>query len=41
MQNNHQNVIECVGFDEDIQSDFCSKFYVFSVYYEYPTFDME
>lgn len=34
-------IIRCYGFNQEIQKDFCSTFYVTHIYYEHPTYDLQ
>ena len=40
MEERHNHTMQLQDFDIDIQQDFCSKVYYFSVYYDYPEKDL-
>ena len=41
INNQHAHVLKIHDFDVDIQTDFCSKMFYFSIYYDYPERDLE
>lgn len=41
LQHTHDNVLRFHDFELDIQSDFCSSSFYFSIFYDYPEMDLE